>query len=139
VLRIPSSAAAICTALALAGCGIAEQSPDLFLLQRTGQGQTMTLLVKDDGTVVCDGHQVKPLSDPQLLQARDLASALDKDAKAGLRIAPAAESVYRYSVKLPDGTISFADTADAGHKELAQAQLFTAQVVGNQCPTGSGA
>ena len=31
----------------LAGCGLSVQSPDLFLLTRTGQGRTLTLLVSD--------------------------------------------------------------------------------------------
>ena len=31
------------------------QSPDLFLLTRTGQGATLTLLVNDGGTIRCNG------------------------------------------------------------------------------------
>jgi hypothetical protein len=110
----------------------------LFVLQRTGQGHTLTLLVSDDGTVHCDGRLVTPLSDSQLLVARDLASTLDTDAKAGLQIAPAAGSVYDYSVKLPDGTVRFADTSTSMHKEFAQAQLFTFQVAANRCSTAAG-
>ncbi len=139
LVRVRTSAPIALAVALLAGCGISEQSPDLFLLTRTGQGSTLTLLVKDDGTVRCDGRQARPLSDQQLLQARDLASTLDKDAKAALRIAPGAGSVYSYSVKLQDGAISFGDTAGAGHKELAQAELFTVQVAGSHCPAGSGA
>jgi hypothetical protein len=138
VLSVSSSAVAALAIWALAGCGISEQSPDLFLLQRTGQGRTLKLLVKDDGTVRCNGRAGKPLSDAQLLQARDLAAALDKDAKAGLHIAPGAGSIYAYTVKLQDGTISFADTSGSRMKELAQAELFTVQVGESHCSAGSG-
>ena len=142
LVRVRTSAVtvlAVAAAAAVAGCGISEQSPDLFLLKRTGQGSALTLLVKDDGTVRCNGRQAKPLPDPQLLQARDVSSSLDKDAKAGLRIAPGPGSVYSYTVRLQDGTISFPDTAAAAHKELAQAELFTVQVVASRCSGGSGA
>jgi hypothetical protein len=139
-VRIPSSALVLLAAVALAGCGLAEQSPDLFLLKRTGQGGTLTLLIKDDGTVLCNGKAAKPLSDSQLLAARDLQSTLDSDAKKKLRIAPAASgSVYSYTVTLPDGTLSFPDTSAGGHKEFAQTELFTAQVAGSLCPAGAGA
>jgi hypothetical protein len=138
LLRDPSLLVSVLAACALAGCGISEQSPDLFLLQRTGQGQTIRLLVKDDGTVRCNGRPGTPLSDAQILQARDLASALDKDAKSGLHVPPAAGSIYSYSVKLQDGTISFADTSGSQRKELAQAELFTVQVGASHCSAASG-
>jgi hypothetical protein len=41
--------------------------------------------------------------------------------------------VYRYTVKLQDGTISFPDTAGAAHRELAQAELFTTQIADGPC------
>jgi hypothetical protein len=116
-----------------AGCGENVESPDLFLLTRTGQGSKLTLLVNDSGTIRCDGGPVRQLPDPMLLQARDLASSLDKDAKDGLRVAPAAGSVYSYTIKLQDGTISFPDTAAAQHSELAQAELFALQADHGPC------
>ncbi|HUO72728.1 MAG TPA: hypothetical protein VMU39_18305 [Solirubrobacteraceae bacterium] len=125
--------------MAPAGCGLAEQSPDLFLLKRTGQSRTLTLLIKDDGTVRCDGKAAKPLSDPQLLAARDLESTLDSDAKKRMRLVPATGSVYSYTVTLPDGTLSFPDTSGAAHKEFAQTELFTAQVAESLCPSAAGA
>ena len=132
-VSISTSAAVALAAIGLAGCGLSVQPADLFLLTRTGQGQTLTLLVRDDGTIRCNGRAGKPLSDQQLLQARDLQSALNSDAKAKLRIPAAADSVYSYTVKVPDGTISFADTAARAHKELAQAELLTVEVSGSLC------
>ena len=120
-------------ALGVAGCGFAVEEPDLFLLTRTGQGQTLTLLVNDSGTIRCDGHPAKAISDKLLIAARDLADNLASDAKAKLQIATVANSVYFYTVKLPNGTITFPDTAAASHPELAQAELFVLQATQGPC------
>jgi hypothetical protein len=131
-------AAVVLGAIALisAGCGLSVTSADLFVLQRTGQGHTLTMLVSDGGTVRCNGGQPKPISDPLLLQARDLATNLDKDAKAKLTLPAGPGSVYRYTLKLQDGTVSFADTSSASHHELAPAELFAAQTAHNSCGVG---
>jgi hypothetical protein len=117
----------------LSGCGFNVQSADLFVLTRAGQGGKLTLLVNDGGTIKCNGAQAKPISDPLLLRARDLATDLDQDAKARLRINAGPGSVYSYTVTLPDGTVRFADTGARGHKELAQAELFAAQAAQSAC------
>jgi hypothetical protein len=126
--------AAMGAGIALGGCGLSVQSPDLFLLKRTGQAQTLTLLVNDGGTIRCNGGKPKQLSDQMLLQARALATSLDKDAKAKLQIATAATgSVNFYTVKLQDGKITFPDTAAASHHELAQVELFAVQAAQSPC------
>jgi hypothetical protein len=117
----------------LAACGEDVQSPDLFLLTRTGTGQKLTLLVNDSGTISCDGRPAKPLGDQLLLVARDLANSLDEDAKSGLRINPPPNSVFSYRVRLQDGTIYFPDTAGAVHQELAQAEQFAVQAAQGPC------
>jgi hypothetical protein len=129
------AAASIAIATLLAGCGLSVQSADLFLLSRVGQGRTLTLLVNDGGTIRCDGGRARPLADSLLLKARDLATSLDGDAKTHLRIAVPANSVFRYTIQLQGGTISFPDTADAGGKfpNLAQAELFAAQAAQQAC------
>jgi hypothetical protein len=124
--------------LLVAGCGLNVSSPDLFVLTRTGQSQTLTLLVNDGGTIRCNGQPARTLADRVLLQARDLATSLDNDAKKGLHIAAGAGSVYSYKVKLQDGTITFPDTAAASHHELAQAELFVLQAVHGPCAQAPG-
>ena len=118
----------------IAGCGFDVQSPDLFLLTRTGQGSKLTLLLNDSGTIRCNGRS-HSLPDPLLIRARDLADSLGGDAKAGLRIRSAPDSIYRYTIRLQEGTISFPDTATAGGKfpTLAQAELFTVQAAQQAC------
>ena len=73
------------------------------------------------------------LPDPQLLAARDLASSLDTDVKNHVTFTAGKASIYRYSVQLPDGTLTFPDTAAARHSELSRAELFTLQVAESTC------
>jgi len=128
-------AAVVLAAVVLAGCGLNEQAPDLFLLTRTGLGHKLTLLVNDSGTIRCNGGRARSLPDPLLLQARDLASSLGGDAQEQLRIPPRPNSVYRYVIRLQQGTISFPDTATAGgrYPRLAQAELFALQAAHQAC------
>jgi hypothetical protein len=123
----------VITAITLAGCGLNVTSPDLFLLRRSGPGKQLTVLVSDDGTVHCNGRKAPSLSDPQLLQARDLASTLNKDAKARLHIPVAPNGVYTYAIRLQNGDISFGDTAAANHPELAQAELLAVELANGRC------
>lgn len=127
--------AALALASAAAGCGLNVQSPDLFVLTRRGQGQKLTLLVNDSGTIRCNGGRARNLSDPLLLQARDLANGLGGDAQENLRIPAPANSVYRYRIRLQQGTISFPDTAAASGKypRLAQAELFAVRAAQQAC------
>jgi hypothetical protein len=118
----------------LAGCGLSVQSADLFLLKRSGAGGHLTLLVSDDGTVRCNGGSAKPLSDKLLIQARDLTTKLNDDAKRGMHIPSTAHSVATYTARLQHGTISFPDTAARAHSELAQLELFAVQAA--QVPCG---
>jgi hypothetical protein len=130
-VRVPTLA--FLAGVVLTGCGLNVQSPDLFVLTRTGQGASVTVLVNDGGTIRCNGVKRKPLSDPLLIQARSIASDLDKDAKASLKIPPKANSVYRYRITLQDGTISFPDTAAATHGELARAEQFVLEALTGPC------
>ncbi len=132
VSRVRLALLLACVSSVLAGC-FDVQSPDLFALTRTGSGGRLKLLVNDGGTIRCNGGAAKPLPDKLLLQARDLATMLDNDAKRGLRILPGANSVATYSIKLQHGTISFPDTAARRHSELAQAELFAVQAAQGPC------
>jgi hypothetical protein len=127
------AAAALAAAAVLAGCGLDVQSADLFQVTRTGQGQKLTLLVNDAGTIACNGGKPKSLPDQLLLQARDLATNLNKDANAKLRFPASAGSVFSYTVKVQNGTFTFPDTAARARKELAQLELFVVQAAASPC------
>lgn len=126
-------ALAVATAAVLAGCFDVE-SPDLFLLTRTGAGSKLTLLINDSGTIRCNGGKAKPISNARLIQARDLSDNLATDATAKLTIPPQTGSVYYFRIKLQQGTVSFPDrAADRRHPNLAQAELFAVQAAQQAC------
>ena len=126
-------AATVAGLAGLVGCGLGINSPDLFLLTRTGVGDRLTLLVNDGGSIKCNDRAPRPLAEPLLLRARDLATALANDAKQRLSIPPSPRSLARFKIRLQEGTVSFPDTAGAQHPELARAELFTVQVAKDAC------
>jgi hypothetical protein len=131
-------AAAVAGAVVVAGgCGLQVQAADLFLVTRSGQGQKLTLVVADDGTISCDGAKPKPLPDALLLQARDLSTSLNDDAKAKLRLTTSPRSVFSYTVKVSNGTFKFPDTAAVRRKELSQLELFVVQAATQGCGINS--
>ena len=137
-MRAVTGAAILLTAALGAGCGFEVEEPDLFLVTRTGaHGQKLTVLVNDGGTVSCNGGKQKDLSDPQLLQARGLATSLNSDVSSKLRFSTSARSVYSYTVKVQSGTMSFPDTAALSHKDLSQLELFVVQAATNPCGLSS--
>jgi hypothetical protein len=118
---------------ALAGCG--AQSPDLFVVTRSGSipGARLTLLVNDGGTVRCNGGAARPLTDPQLLAARDIATSISDDAKQDLVLPAPADSILRFHVRSQDGTVTFSDV-DAGKRpELAKVVAFSRMVAMSVC------
>jgi hypothetical protein len=126
-------ATVVALSVGLGGCGLNVQSADLFVLTRSGQGKQLTLLVNDGGTIRCNGGKARPLTDPLLLQARDLETTLDADVVSKLRFVTAPNSVFTYTVRLQDGTLRFPDTAAAQHTELAHAEQFTVQAAQQAC------
>jgi hypothetical protein len=129
----PTAAVVACAGLALAGCGLGVKSPDLFLLTRTGQGEKLTMLVNDGGTIRCNRGRSRPLSDHFLLQARDIAENLDSDVQNNVHFDSPPSSTFTFTVRLMDGTISFPDTAAPGHHEISDTELFALQAAQQAC------
>ncbi|MGH2892424.1 MAG: hypothetical protein ACRDPM_04035 [Solirubrobacteraceae bacterium] len=129
---LAGAALAAAVAMLVAGC-FDVRSADLFLLTRTGQGATLTLLVNDGGTVRCDGAKAKPISNAHLIAARDLSDNLSTDAQDKLTIPKTPGSVYYFRIRLEQGTISFPDRASATRKVLARAELLATQIAQQDC------
>jgi hypothetical protein len=127
------AAALVASVAVLAGCGLNVQSADLFQVTRVGQGQKLSLLVNDSGTIACNGGKPKSLPNRLLLQARDLATDLNSDAKKKLRYPVSPRSVFSYTVKVQNGTFTFPDTAAGTRKELARLELFVVQAAADPC------
>jgi hypothetical protein len=128
-----AAAIGVLCGLALAACGFDVKAPDDFLMTRTGQGAQVTLLVNDGGTIRCDGGRARTITSAMLINARDLVQNLTDDAKAGLRIPQARDSVYRYTISMQAGTFAFPDTAAVRHHELAGVEQFALQALAGPC------
>jgi hypothetical protein len=134
-VRAPGRALALglVAAAMISGCGLNVELPDLFLVTRTGGGSKLTLVVNDGGQIRCNGGKQKTLASSQLITARDLADNLASDATAKLTIPPTPDTVYSYTAKLQQGTISFPDRAATGHKYLGQLEAFVLQAAQQYC------
>jgi hypothetical protein len=129
-------ALAVIAALAAGGCGLQIVEPDLFLIRLGGAGRTTTLVVNSAGTIRCDRGRARQISSSQLIFARDLADSLAPLARRHLRLPSPSDSVYRYTVEMAQGTISFPDTAGRRRRVLAQTELFATEEAARFCPTG---
>jgi hypothetical protein len=129
-----AAALGLAAAAVLAGCGLNVELPDLFLVTRTGPGQKVRIVVNEGGQITCNGGKQKTLSSSQLITARDLADNLSNDAQKKLTIPAPSDSVYQYTVKLQQGTISFPDRAATSHKYLGQLEAFVLQTAPQYCP-----
>ena len=131
-VSVPVAVLAAVAAVA-AGCGLNVELPDLFLVTRTGSGPKLTLVVNEGGGITCNGGRQKTLSSSQLITARDLADNLSQDAHAKLTFPAPPGTVYRYTVKLQQGTISFPDRAATAHQYLGQIEAFVLQAAQQYC------
>lgn len=131
--RIPVVLLGIAAALSVVACGLKVRSADVLLLTRTGQGTTLTLLIGDGGTISCDAHSPKPLTDSLLIRARDLAVNLTGDATRNLRLPAGPGTIFTYRVKLQTGTVIFSDHDTAHHPLLAQTEVFAAETAQQAC------
>jgi hypothetical protein len=132
-----TAAAVLLLTGALGGCGLNVQSPDLFLLTRTGQGGKLSLEVSDGGAIRCNGGPARIISSARLITARDLAVNLSPDAGHNLDLPAAPGSIYTFRIELQQGTISFSDRDTPGHPNLAQAALFATEAAQQVCGLSS--
>src|SRR5215207_1358684 len=94
----------------LVGCG--SPAPALFEVRRSGPDRNATLprLGSAGGPVTCNGRE-HPISNDQLLKARELARDLSPQAELNLALPPGTDPVLSYRVRLEAGEVSFADTS----------------------------
>jgi len=116
----------------LVGCA-GVRAPDLLLIERSGPGGPLTLLVDDQGGLHCNGARARALRDPQLIQARALQEELATPAGEHLSLAPRPGSVFAYRVRDESGSVSFADNSPAQPKVLRNLALFVLQVAREEC------
>jgi hypothetical protein len=119
-------------ALAVIGCS-GVKPPDLFVVERSGPGGRLTLLIDEQGGLHCDGVRAPKLSDPQLIQARALQEELAKPSGEHLTLVPRRGSVFSYRVRDEAGTVAFADNSAGQTKVMRNLALFVLQVAQQNC------
>jgi hypothetical protein len=132
VRRATGCAALAVLALVAAGCGSAP--PDLFEVQRSGEGPgaKLQMVVNDGGSVTCNGH-THTLNGDRLLRAREITRELAKQAELALELPPGANTVLSYRVRLGAGTVAFADSSADLPRSFSDLQLFTRDVAKQVC------
>jgi hypothetical protein len=123
---------ALLVAVVLVGCG--SPPPDLFVVTRSGPdpAANLTMRVTDGGTVYCNGKE-HPLDAKRLLQARQLARDLGKQAEIGLELPPGPNSNLSYKVRLEAGTVAFSDTSKHNPQAFFRLAAFTKDVSEDVC------
>ncbi|HUA74506.1 MAG TPA: hypothetical protein VL988_07085 [Solirubrobacteraceae bacterium] len=134
-----AAAAALALATQAVACG-GITAPDLFVVQRSGASPhaRLTLLVNEEGGVTCNGAAKRAgrklkLSDPALIEAREIQEELKEPASEHLSLAPKAGSVFSYSVRDQDGTVRFGDNSARQPKVLRQLALFVLKASQGVC------
>ena len=119
-------------ALALAGCGGA--SADLFAVTRSGTvpGADFMMVVRDDGTVTCNGRR-RTLPSDLLINARGIADALEAPATAATALPSGPRPVFTYFVLAAGGRVSFSDSSPHQPQVFYQVGLLTTQVARRVC------
>ncbi len=109
VVRAASAGAALLAGAGLAACG--TPSPDLFVVDRDGTvpGAKLTLLVSDQ-SARCNGAPARPLTSPQIIEARALRRELidlqlSKDAIPDAGRA----QFFSFAVQTEEGTLRYPD------------------------------
>lgn len=115
------------------GCGESVELPDLFLIQRTGGADKLTLLVNEGGAVRCDGGPLRQLSDSQLVLARGLQEELLTPSSKHLTLPPRPGSVFSYAVRDEKGTVHFSDNSAGQPLAMRQLQAFVLEVAQKVC------
>jgi hypothetical protein len=119
-------------AVALGGCG--DASADLFAVTRSGTvpGATFAMIVRDDGTVTCDGRR-ESLPDDLLITARGIADDLQAPATAGTALPSGPRPVFTFVVLAPAGRVSFSDASPHQPAVFYHLALLTTQVARRVC------
>lgn len=123
---------AVLAAAVLSGCG--AEAPDLFAVQRSGQGANarLNMVVSDAGSVTCDGKE-HPLDSHTLLRARKAAEDLSDQAQLHLALPRGPNSVLSYSVRTADGAVSFSDTSAHLPPSFTEVELLTKDISEDVC------
>lgn len=117
----------------LVGCG--GPSADLFEVERSGadRNANVEVVVNDGGTVRCNQGKSIALPGTMLLDARELARDIEKQASLSIELPKGPGSTLRYVVRVSNGSVSFFDTSEGRPKAFDQLVAFSKDVIEDVC------
>jgi hypothetical protein len=128
-----ASLGALVVAVAGVGCGESVELPDLFVVQRSGAGPKLMVVVNEGGAVHCNGGPTRQLSDAQIVQARGLQEELQSPSAKHLVLSPRPGSVFSYYVRDAEGTVRFSDNSAGQASVLRHLAYFVLEVEQQVC------
>ena len=104
-------------------------------MSRTGRDPNadIDLVVNDGGTASCNQGEPIALQGEGLLDARELARDLEKQAALSIELPPGKGSTLRYVVRLSNGRVAFSDTSEDRPPAFDRLVAFSADVIENVC------
>ena len=104
-------------------------------MSRTGEdpNANIDLVVNDGGTASCNQGEPIALQGEGLLDARELARDLEKQAALGLVLEREKDSTLRYVVRLSNGRVAFSDNSKGRPPAFDRLVAFSADVIENVC------
>lgn len=124
---------AVLAALLLAGCG--AESADLFQVKRSGAdpNANVDLVVNNGGTVSCNQGKAVALPGKGLLEARELARQLEKQAALSIELPREPDSIVHYVVRTSNGRVAFSETSPNRPKAFDELVAFSKRVIEDVC------
>ncbi len=119
--------------LLLTGCG--GESADLFQVERSGadRNANVDLVVNDGGTVTCNRGEPRTLPGTRLLDARELARGLERQASLSIELPKGPGSTLRYVVRTSNGRVTFYDTSPHRPRVFDELVAFSKDVIEDVC------
>jgi hypothetical protein len=128
-------AVAVAAAFAAAAPGCGAGYPDLLVLHRTGElpGARLKLLINDGGTVRCDDGPEHRLPEQLLLDARDIVTDLEEEAREDLVLPRPPGALLRFRLRVEQGTVTFSDADAARRPTLGRLVALTRTIAQDLC------
>lgn len=125
------AAAAGLACAALAGCG--GTAGDVIAIQVSGgpAHANETLVVSNDGRASCNRAALRPITNPELLEARSIAHDAQPLARSAQIIASGGGR--QFTLRDADGTVRWAETSTGLPPVLPRAELFALELSREVC------
>jgi hypothetical protein len=128
--RIVAACAAV---LLLQGCGSSVGDVLAFEVSGGPLARKQTLIVTADGRGSCDMGKLREITNPQLIDAQEVAREAKPLAEAGATYTASRAGARQYLLRLPQGNVQWTEGRPGLPAALAKAQLLALQLGRRLC------